>query len=102
MRPSTFLKKTGWTRGAFARNKGHVEVSVYSPTAVKFCVLGVLMRCYRGSYYYGDTVSYIRAMDKLQRAVNEGVGVDMHISTWNDLKTTSKAKVISMLKKLGL
>jgi hypothetical protein len=64
-----------WTRGASARDRSGKQCSIYSPDAVRYCLLGALLAAYDGE-------QLAAAVDAVRQAIgDEG---QMSIESWND------------------
>lgn len=77
-----------WTKGNFAKDANNNRVSIDSPSAVKWCLDGALMKCYKNN-------SYLDMYRKLQTE-------HQNIVKWNDHPHTNHAMVIALLKKLDI
>lgn len=93
MKPSELLRITGWTQGAYARDKRGLAVPEQSESAVSFCVRGAILRCYPG-------LDSVDITDKVEQHVKNISGVG-NIVRWNDTPGRTKAEVIDALEAVG-
>jgi hypothetical protein len=85
-----------WCRSAMALDKDGESVSWRSPTAVRFCLLGAIARCYakEGGAYEEVTNKVSRELE-----VRQGIGC---ISVYNDDIYTSFEDVKSLVTELDI
>jgi hypothetical protein len=84
-----------WTQGAYARDEMGTVVTPESASAVSFCLLGAVRRCYGGSSG-GMTKAWARLKAELG-------GHDHGFTViWNDLPGRTFGEVKALLKKLNM
>jgi hypothetical protein len=64
-----------WTRGASARDGRGKQCGIYSPDAVRYCILGALLAAY-------DGWQLAAAVDAVREAI--GDNGQLSIEAWND------------------
>ena len=88
-----FSSADKWTQGATARTADEIVVPYVSPAAVKFCLLGSILKCY-------PTRNREDAMGPiLGKVQNE---IKMNLMDFNDLPTTTFETVKALVEKLDI
>ena len=90
MKAWQLLERKGWCKGAAARDGRGRPTSIHSPHAVRFCLVGALLRC-----YYRDGEGLSMGWVSLREAIGDDFG------KWNDRKQSGKP-VVALLKRLDL
>lgn len=89
MKAAEFLDQHEWCQGTYARDaEGNPRVA-HSREAVRFCLIGALLRV-----YVGDSFFQVRA--QITEALQQ------HPPNWNDAPERTKADVVNLLKELNL
>jgi hypothetical protein len=87
-----------WTKRHAARNKLSVPVQVHDLTAVKFCLMGALDKCYLGGS--PDVNAYLKAYNTLNRVILNTKGKS--IITFNDDDNTTFEDIKRVLEDTGI
>mgnify|MGYP001577014253 CR=1 FL=1 len=98
MKPSEIIRQ-GWIQGGLACDNQGNSADPYSPSAVKFCVLGAFLRAFGG-----NSSSYQNAISVTVKALPSwvcGPGV-YRIEKWNDHPSQTQETVAAFLEGLGL
>lgn len=88
-----FHHKDRWTKRTRARDIDGYACEAESPSAVAFCLLGGLNKCYQ------NNVEWFAALRKLQQAI-EPPG--MTVVEWNDDPDRTFEEVSELIKKAGV
>ena len=88
MKAWQLLEQNGWCKGSLAVNRVGRRVGALNPDAVRFCLLGAILRCYQGKNRAG-------LLNKLEGAIGPYLG------HWNDHQRSAKP-VVALLKRLGI
>lgn len=96
MRAWQLLSKRGkWCQGTMAQDEEGWDVDVSSTSAVKFCTLGAIEKCYRTTEeraIAGEKIDkYIASRGKFEGVVE-----------WNDYTGRRKATIVRTLKRLHI
>lgn len=83
------LLKTGWCRGALAKDKGGREIVPESPKAVRWCLIGALLRAQSELKCKDEIVLDIVAQLRVQ-------GYTPELASYND--THSKGSVLKLVE----
>lgn len=90
-------KPEKWTQGTSARNHRHLSVDPNSPSAVCFCLLGAIDRC------YPNYKERIEVEDKIRERLAHIQNVkEVFISEWNDNYQRTFEEVHNLLKTLDV
>ncbi len=87
-----------WTQGAYGRDTNGAPMSIESPLAVCWCLVGALWRCYRTDVQ--GSSSDVIANDA-ERRVTTRIGV-MSMMAWNDAPDRTFADVHALIEALDL
>lgn len=79
-----------WSQDAFARQSNGQESYVDEKASVRFCLLGAIMKCYKGASYQivcKHVINYIREQDVEVSSVGSIVAFNDHETTkFKDIK----------------
>lgn len=76
-----------WIKNSFAKDKNGKRTTPSNPSAVKWCIVGAVSKCYGPEY-----LSIIHKLNSKQP----------NPIKWNDRRKTDYAMVIALLKKLDI
>ena len=85
-----------WTQGAPARDAAGVEVSEHDKSAVCWCMMGAIIKCYGGSFAQCNK-QFNKVADKLEELYG-----NPQIHKFNDCIDTTHEQVVSLLKELDV
>jgi hypothetical protein len=84
-----FAPDGSWTQGAYARTLMDRPITPTAPAAVRFCLDGALMRCFKGH------IEHTAARDRLMDRIG-------NIPHWNDAPQRTIADVRQLVAELNL
>ena len=96
--------KKRWTKNYMAKTVSGAGVSFSNPSAVKFCLVGAMYRCY-GFGNNGGSKRVKRINNKLLAALKslgkgrDANGHEIPLTTWNDARTTKHRDIVEVLEK---
>ena len=91
------LLEKGWTQGQLAEDIEGDEVSVCSPRATHFCLLGAVRREAHEDYKRYENLLYQNLKQLLDKPLSEYAEGRSTLADWNDSSLRQKSDVIGLI-----
>jgi hypothetical protein len=99
LRQARELIVKGWTQEALARTRDGRSVSMDSPLAARFCLIGAIQRANFDSAPYGGKLMYDHCVDYVRRIIFATTSQVTSCVIFNDEIAKSKQDVIKLLDR---
>lgn len=88
----------GWTKGALARTRAGLAVSVDDERAVRFCIVGAMDKVTPHPFTDEKYIIYIGMRDRLEKVLRL-TSNNTFLHKFNDADSTKKTHVLSLFDK---